>query len=311
MEDEGAGLFRTEALQHYAQGGERGGLLKLSPQWTGPVFWVLLGACVFALVFSALVHVSEYAEGPAVVQLEGRMDLPSPVRGTVASVEVRSGERVAAGQVLARLGAAAELAELERYEREFELLLRQRLRSPSDEGVSQALASVRAQLELARARLEQWTVRAPEAGIVSDVRIRRGQHLAEGELVASLMREDSAAVVTAMLPGEYRPLLAVGKPLRLELRGFHHQYQELTIDEVGGELVGPQEVQRALGPTLSASLQVNGAVVLVRARVASRSFLADGERFPYFDGMLGEADARVRSQPILLMLIPGLRAVWP
>jgi multidrug efflux pump subunit AcrA (membrane-fusion protein) len=275
------------------------------------VFWVLLGACLFALVFSALVHVSEYAEGPAVVRLEGRMDLPSPVRGTVASVEVRPGDRVEAGQVLARLGAAAELAELERYEREFELLLRQRLRSPADEGVSQALASVRAQRELARARLEQWTVRAPEAGLLSDVRIRRGQHLAEGELVASLTREDSAAVVTAMLPGEYRPLLGVGKPLRLELRGFHHQYQELTIDEVGGELVGPQEVQRALGPTLSASLEVSGAVVLVRARVASRSFLADGERFQYFDGMLGQADARVRSQPILLMLIPGLRAVWP
>ncbi len=311
MEDEGAGLFRSEALQHYEQGWERGGLLRLSPEWTGYTFWVLLGACVFGLLFAALVHVSEYASGPAVVRLEGRMDLPSPVSGTVAAVEVNPGQRVAAGQVLARLGAARELAELERYEREFEMMLLRRMREPSDEGARQSLASLRAQLELARARLEQWTVRAPEAGVVSDVRVRRGQHLAEGEVVASLVRAGGSVVLTAMLPGEFRPRLAVGGTLRLELRGFPHQYQELVIDEVGAELVGPHEVQRALGPVLSESLEVSGAVVLVRARLPSRAFLADGEQFQYFDGMLGQADARVRSQPILLMLVPGLRAVWP
>ncbi|RKH71147.1 HlyD family efflux transporter periplasmic adaptor subunit [Corallococcus aberystwythensis] len=310
-EDDRARLFRTEALEHYTQGWERGGLLRLAPAWTTPVFWVLLGACVFALLFSAVVHVSEYAEGPAVIRLEGRVDLPSPVRGTVASVEVRSGQRVAAGQVLARLGAPQELAELERYEREFELLLRRRLRDPSDEGARQSLSSLRAQLELARVRLDQWTVRAPEAGIVNDVRIHRGQHLAEGEVVASLVSADAATLVTALLPGEYRPLLVPGGPLRLELRGFPHQYQELTIDEVGGEVVGPHEVQRALGPTLSSSVEVSGAVVMVRARLASRAFEADGANIQYFDGMLGQADARVRSRPILLLLVPGLRALWP
>ncbi|XXF78908.1 HlyD family efflux transporter periplasmic adaptor subunit [Myxococcaceae bacterium GXIMD 01537] len=311
MEDEREGLFRAEALQHYAQGWERGGVLRLSPGWVDGGFWVLLGTCVFGLLFCALVHVSEYAEGVAVVRLEGRVDVPSPVSGTVVAVEARAGQHVEAGQVLARLGAAREQAELERYEREFELLLVRRMRDPSDEGARQALASLRAQRELARARLEQWTVRAAEAGVVSDVRIREGQHLSEGEVVASLVRAGGGAVVTAMLPGEYRPLLTVGGPLRLELRGFHHQYQELTIEEVGGELVGPHEVQRALGPALSESLQVSGAVVLVRARLPSRHFVADGERFEYFDGMLGQADARVRSQPILLMLVPGLKAVWP
>ena len=106
-------------------------------------------------------------------------------------------------------------------------------------------------------------------------------------------------------------MLAEGGVLRLELQGFSHAYQELEITEVGEELIGPQEVQRYLGPGLSESLTVQGAVVMVRAHPPSRYFQAGGHRFEYFDGMLGTADIRVRAEPILLLLVPGLRALLP
>lgn len=311
MSENDRGLFRAEAVQHYTAAEARGDVLRLSPAWLQSVFWLLAASCVFVLAFVAWVPVSEYASGPVVVRFEGKREVPAPVSGTVASVEVRPRQRVVAGQVLARFVAMQELAELQRFDREFEQLLMRRMRDLGDESARQSLPPLRAQRDLARARLEAWTVRAPEAGVVTDVRIRRGQHLEQGDVVVAIAREDAPASVTALVPGSYRPMLAEGGVLRLELQGFSHAYQELEITEVGEELIGPQEVQRYLGPGLSESLTVQGAVVMVRAHPPSRYFQAGGHRFEYFDGMLGTADIRVRAEPILLLLVPGLRALLP
>jgi len=147
--------------------------------------------------------------------------------------------------------------------------------------------------------------------VVSDVRIRPGQHLSVGEVVVALVREDSPLEVVAMLPGGSRPLLARGDTLRLELDGFPYEYQELTIDRVGDELVGPEAVHRYLGPELAQSITVTGAVVLVHAHTRSRYFEAEDKRLAYADGMVGKAQARVKSERILLTLVPGLKALLP
>lgn len=310
MEQERESLFRKEALDYHAGGQEHGDVLRLSPAWTRWAFGLLLAAVVFYSAFGVLGRISEYASGPAIVQVEGRMDLAALAPGVVTSVEVQPGQRVAADQVLVRFSAAQEQAELDRFNREFELQLVRRMQDLSDEGARQALSALRAQKELAESRLEQRTVKAPEAGVVSDVRIRRGQHLAAGDVVVSLVRDASPLVVTAMLPGEYRPLLSPGSTLRLELQGFPYQYQELTIDSVGDELVGPNEVRRFLGPEQADSVVVRGAVVLVRSHMPARFFEVDGARLAYFDGMLGTAHARVKSERILVTLVPGLKALF-
>jgi membrane fusion protein (multidrug efflux system) len=98
--------------------------------------------------------------------------------------------------------------------------------------------------------------------------------------------------------------------MRLELEGFKYQYQELIIDQVGDELVGPEEVRRYLGPELAESLTVSGAVVLVRAHAPSRFFEADGKRLAYFDGMMGTVDARLKSERIILTIMPGLKTLF-
>ncbi len=304
-------IFRREALDYYAGAREHGEILRLSPSWTRWAFWLLLATVGFYGAFGVLGWVSEYASGPAVVRAEDRLEVTALSAGRVTSVEVQPGQRVKEGQILVRFFAGEEQASVARFSQEFEHHLLRRMRDLTDEGASQALATLRAERELAEFQLEQRVVRAPEAGVVSDVRIRRGQHLTAGETVVSLVREDSPLEIIAMLPGGYRPLLSKGGKLRLELRGFPYQYQELSIDEVGDELVGPGEVQRYLGPELAESMTVNGAVVLVRARAPSRFFEADGKRLAYFDGMLGTAHARVKSERIVTTLIPGLKAVLP
>ncbi|EPX55947.1 hypothetical protein D187_008202 [Cystobacter fuscus DSM 2262] len=303
-------IFRKEALDYQAGAKEQGSVLRLSPSWTRWGFWLLLAVVGFYVAFGIFGWISQYATGPAVVRMEDRLEVTALSAGRVTSVEVHPGQRVKEGQILARFFAGPEQASLERYEHEFELLLMQRMRDLTNEAVSQALNSLRAEMELARFQLEQRLVRAPHAGVVSDVRIRRGQHLTEGEMVVALVQEDSPMQVIAMLPGGSRPLLAKGGTMRLELEGFKYQYQELIIDQVGDALVGPEEVRRYLGPELAESLTVNGAVVLVRAHAPSRFFEADGKRLAYFDGMLGTVDARVKSERILLTIIPGLKTLF-
>jgi multidrug efflux pump subunit AcrA (membrane-fusion protein) len=310
MEEPGQ-IFRREALEHYAGVQEHSAVLRLSPSWTRWIFWLLLAAAGFYGAFGVLGWVSEYASGPAVVRAEARLEVTALSPGRVTAVEVRPGQRVKEGEVLVRFFAGQEQASLERFHQEFELQLLRRMRDLTDEGARQALSTLRAEKELAEFQLEQRVVRAPQAGVVSDVRIRRGQHLTEGETVISLVREDSPLEIIAMLPGGARPLLSKGGKLRMELHGFPYQYQELTIAEVGDELVGPGEVRRYLGPELAESVTVNGAVVLVRAHSPSRFFEVDGRRLAYFDGMLGTAHARVRSERIVTAIIPGLKAVFP
>ena len=304
-------IFRKEALEHYAGAQEHSDVLRLSPSWTHWAFWLLLAAVTFYAAFGVLGWISEYATGPAVVRARARIEVTALASGRVTSVEVQPGQRVKEGQILVRFFAGTEQASLERFNQEFELHLLRRMQNLSDEGASQALGTLRAEKELAEFQLDQRVVRAPVAGVVSDVRIRRGQHLTEGEVVVSLVQEDSPLKIIAMLPGGYRPLLSKGGTLRLELNGFPYQYQELIIDEVGDELVGPGEVRRYLGPELAESLTVNGAVVLVRAHTPSRFFEADGKRLAYVDGMLGTAHARVKSERIVTTIVPGLKALFP
>ena len=84
----------------------------------------------------------------------------------------------------------------------------------------------------------------------------------------------------------------------------------MTIDSVGNEVVGPAEVRRFVGQEIGDSLILQGPSVIVQAHLQSRKFIADGHWLEYHDGMQGRVAARLRSERILLSLVPGLRAVF-
>lgn len=304
------GLFREEALRHAHRGrGVEGDVLRLSPAWTRWAYWLLVAAFGVSGLYMALGTVYEYAAGPAVIWISGRSSLTATVAGTVEAVEVQPGQRVEAGAVLVRFRSEREVAELDRLQREFDLQLAKTLRDPSDEAARQSLTALRTQRDLARARVEQLSVRAQQGGVVGDVRIRPGQHLNPGDVVLTMLGEDTRCSIVAMLPAHYRPQLAPGMSMRFEVTGYRYAYQDMTIESVGTQIIGPNEVQRYLGSEIADTIKVEGPMVLVEARPSSRTFEVDGVQFEMHHGMNGLAEARVRSQTLLTTLVPGLRAV--
>jgi len=307
----GQALFRETAVGYHQDGlrGE-GDLLRADPSWMRWTYRLLLGVALFALLFSLFARVREYAAGPAVVRTGGRTDLTATTDGTVAQVLARPGAAVRAGEVLVRLYGASEAAELERIERELEGQLINHLRNPGDAFAEQGLILLRAELELARARLAEREVRAPAAGLVSDVRVRPGQRIQPGQVLLSLLGEQGEPTVLALLPGEFRPLLKPGMELRLELQGYQYMYQLLTVAAVGDDVVGPNEARRYLGDEISDAVTLDGPVVLVSARLTSPTFEVEGRPRRYHDGMWGRAEVRVRSERVLVALVPALRAFF-
>ena len=303
----GQGLFREEALEALDESKrDKGELLRLTPRWLGRVYPLLVCVVAGSLSFAIFANVDEYAAGPAVVRIESRVDLTATAAGTVESLLVAPGQHVDAGAQLVRFNITQETAELERLQSEFDGQLVRLLRDPSDQGARQTLTSLRAQRNLAAARLAQRVVTAPCAGVVSDVRIRPGELLQVGDHVLSLIGEGTRFYVVALLPGHYRPLLHPGQPLRLTLSGFAHSSELVTIESVGDQIIGPTEARRFLGPDVGDAFHVEGPVLLVKATLQRSTFLADKKLFNYYDGLPGQAEARVRSQRLIALFLPGV-----
>jgi len=302
-------IFRAEAVAHKETFSNMGSVLRIFPRWAQRVYWMSVAVLVCGLAFVALGSVDEYARGIAIVRVDGKHYLTAVASGTVQAVAVEAGQRVQPGDQLVELSAPDEAAELERIEHQLEQELVKTLRDPNDVAGRQLLIGLRTQQELAERRLRDRLVRSPVAGVVSDVRIREGQHLATGEPILSIIGDDARFSVIAMLPAHYRPMMSAGMPIRLELNGYRYAYVKLAIDQIGDEVVGPAETRRYVGPELADAVSLQGPVVLVQAHLPRRTFLSEGRTFNYFDGMQGFAEARVRSESILSILLPGLKGV--
>jgi GAF domain/HlyD family secretion protein len=303
-------LFRREALERYQSLDEPNDPLRISPAWTRWTYWTLLAVLAASLVFATVAHIKEYASGIGVVWLGTRDDVTAESGGTVTSVDVTPGERVRAGQPLIRLHQAQEAAELARLDQEFDLQLLNRLRDPSDTGAEQALIGLRTQRQLASTRLGERILRAPSAGVASDVRVRPGQYLNAGELVLSIVRDQDRPTVVVLLPGEFRPQVRRGMPIRFEIAGYRYAYQKLTVESVGEEVVGPSEAKRYLGAEIGDTVQLTGPVVILKAALPRSTFTAEGHTYRFHNGMHGNAEVEVRSEKILVTLVPGLKAIF-
>jgi biotin carboxyl carrier protein len=304
----GAELFREEALAASTARRTSGDVVRVSPTWVTWSYWLLVAVVVAGGVFMSVGTVKEYSTGPALIRSTGRINVTAPIAGIATSIEAAPGQRVEAGQPLAHLYDAAEAAELRRVEDQWEARLQSYLFDPTDEAARRALGDFRTERERARARVEERIVRAPRAGVVSDVRLRVGQHLSPGDIVMTISADDGELYVIALLPGADRPQLEPGMSLRLELSGYAYAYQRLDVGAVAGEVIGPAEARRFLGDEV-AELPIPPSVVMVNARLPSHTFEVDGESYRYHDGMHGTAEVEIRSERIITALIPGLRSL--
>lgn len=153
------------------------------------------------------------------MRFEGATPITAPRGGLVEAVLVQPGAKVEAGAPLVRLLSAPERAELAKVQAEHDAELARSLRDPTDGAIRARLASLAAELALARARVDQSVVRAPHAGTVSDARIRVGQALAMGDPLLSVAGPGMRPRLFAFLPGHASPRLSTGARLRLEVSG--------------------------------------------------------------------------------------------
>ena len=207
---------------------------------------------------------------------------------------------------MVRLYDGNEAMELERASKELDTYIVSWLRNPYDAMTRQSLGLVRARQQYAAARVQERLLRAPRAGIVSDIRVLPGQRVMPGETVVSLVMEGHRISVIALLPGNQRPQLRAGMALRLELAGYRGSSREMIIESIGNELIGPAAARRYLGPEIADAVPLTGPVVIVEASAPASTFEADGATYEYHDGMQGLARVRMRSERIISALFPSL-----
>ena len=299
-------LFHQEALDAYVGYRNDGDVVRISPRWSDWAYRMIVIFVLIAIGYAALANMSRYSSGPAVVRLANRASVTAHVSAIVAGVEVAAGQRVNMGARLARFYDAEQRATVELLERAFATQLRNRLLEPSNQAAEQAVRALRVDLDRARAALADRAVIARRSGVIHDVRVRAGQHVKPGDVLMTIVDDDSALYIEALLPGGVRPQLAPGMELRLEMMGYRYAYQTLAIESVGTEVIGPSEARRYLGPQIGDAVTLSGPVVLVRAPLPNHKFEADGRWYHYHDGMQASAEVRLRSQRIWTLLVPGM-----
>ncbi len=147
-------------------------------------------------------------------------------------------------------------------------------------------------------------LRAPHDGIVSNLRVFEGQQINPGDQVATIIDETAGYEVVAFLPASYAPQLGRGMPMVSTIDGYADSHEVSPAASVSAETVEPREAAHYAGKD---ALAVTGAVVIVEAVLSSSRFASGGQVYPYRDGMGVRAEISVRSEPLLLSLIPGLK----
>jgi len=168
----------------------------------------------------------------------------SKVSGVVLATTVREGMNVAAGQVIARLDdadararvaqqaalvkeASARLAMANKNEANSQALLRQNYISQNSfdttrnsvELAQAALDAARAQLEMARIALNDTTIRAPLAGVVSKRFVQAGEKLSPDSPVMAIV-DLQHLTLDAQVPASDIPRVRVGQEVRFKVDGF-------------------------------------------------------------------------------------------
>ncbi len=267
-----AKVFREEALQYYAaEQNEEGEVLHSSPSWLKQTHWLTLAVLVLGFLWMALAKVHQKADGQAVVKALRKMTASAGSAGMIRSVVVAQGDHVRAGDLLVQFYDATGATTLER--------VKQEVRSPSD-------------------------------GIVSDVRVHAGQSVNAGDQIATIVDDTGGYELVAFFPGYYAPQLHPGMKIVLKINGYPESHESFVIEHVGAEIIGPHEAEQYAGrESADAALQVSGPVVSVRARLSRRVFLAGEDSYLFYDGMTGETEVMVHSEPLFVYLFPGLKNI--
>lgn len=300
-------IFRHDAIVHMVRGGNRGDVVRVHPGWINSAYWIMIAAVIMGLGFAAFAQIPQFSSGQGVVRFTGREDVISYRGGTVTDVMVNRGDRVRPRQILARLDDNSEESERAAFEVNFKKKVAAYLLAPGNNGAKEALSQVMTQREQIYASLEARIVRAPFAGVVKEIYVRRGQTVAAGKVVLAIAAEGKREEISilAFLPGADMPRIKQGQNLQMKLPGYRGAMLKLKVDTVSAEVLSADEAKaRYLPDRAAANIAMEGAVVVVSGRLDSPSFEADGQTYKVTDGMIGFAEVHLTSKSILRSLMP-------
>jgi hypothetical protein len=263
--------YRKEALDYDNCPASEGRLLGGIPLWLSWSHLLVLIFLGIGVAYVLFAKVHQAVTGPAIVRVTEKITVTALNSGVVSNLLVAPGSQVTEGELLATLQS-----------------------SPGDS-------------LLTRLREE---VRAPVDGVVSDIHIRVGQVVESGEQVMSLAGEGSTSEVLALLPGSSAPEIHAGMPLILRLDGYPQSREDLTILDVTPDVFGPSDAARYVGKEIAQTLSLSGPILMVRSRLSRDTFASADERFRYHDGMIARAEVRIRKEPLITALMPGIKQLY-
>lgn len=174
------------------------------------------------------------------------VQVATEVPGRVQSIEFESGQHVAAGELLVRLDASAEQAELRALLADLELA-RLDLKRTRDLRETQAISqsqldrvatlvnTLEARVEQHRVLIERKTIRAPFPGELGIRRVNLGQYLSPGDAVVSLQALDPIHL-DFTLPERHLGALAAGQRVRAPVAAWPDELFEGEINAISPEL---------------------------------------------------------------------------
>jgi membrane fusion protein (multidrug efflux system) len=305
-------LYRGEALEAHRNRGTEGPPISLSPGWVKRTYPFLLGALLIAIVFCAFIKVPTYASGQGVIIIDGDA-VSSPVQGTVAEVIAKPQTSVKKGAIILKLDSQPERDELTTLENQYNDWATAFLFDPTDENNKKQLGEKYAQLDQARKRVEQKTIRAPRDGVISDIRPTKGTLVTPGDPVATIVQPGAPVQVIAFLPATDLPQLRATMEMQIDILGFTKVHEKAPIIEVNKQAIAGSEVVKLIGPSLANAIKLpeGGTYAVVKARMKSNQFQSTHRKYFYFTGMQVKTDVLVSEKPFLAQLLPALEKWIP
>lgn len=237
----------------------------------------LITGGLVAVILTALLSwpVPVAVRGACVIDGENRMRVTAGTAGFIRSVAVRDGDRVAAGDVLARLEnppLATEAASLRLRLQAVELeesAAWQRGSSSAGSGLRALRRQFQAAVDKAETDMAGLELRAPAAGVVlgRELRTKIGALLRRGELFCEILPEGPLHAVVA-LPEADAGLVEAGQLVAFRLRSLPGQTfngQVLSVDMAPVRELPHQSLGEQAGGTIPSVLAAGTGSEVTRA----------------------------------------------
>jgi hypothetical protein len=237
------------------------------PIWLPSLYWLILTVFIASIVYLTVFRITRSVTGPVVIIAISKKVVTASKSGLVVSVNRAVGDRVRTGDIVV----------------EFQV--------PPGKSHDRSIGEVR----------------APISGTISDIRVRQGQEIPPGYQVATIVDETSGYEALAFFSAAYVPKFRSEMRLVLKFKEYPGTNDVITANTTNAEIIEPYEVKRYFGDDKLNGMNFSEPVVIAHSFLPIPRFEVGPQSYAFHDGMIGLAQVSVRSDPMILGLIPGLK----